>query len=240
MQQTPSQQNEYPALLRRIIGAVLWCLCLQFFVVEQIVRNGWTTPYSWADNYISDLGVVECANRPPNSRRFVFSPLHDAMNVSFIVQGFLTAGGAALNHAAFPAGRLRTVAMGLLGLAGAGVITVGFAPVDVHVVGHYTGAGVHFVAGNVGMLLLGTALLRQPDQDQTLPRSVGLVILLAGGVGFVALMLLVSGQYLGLGAGTIERVVAYPLPLILAGTGMVIAGRTVRDRFPDGGTTPRK
>ncbi|MBC7806870.1 MAG: hypothetical protein H7145_12045, partial [Akkermansiaceae bacterium] len=41
--------------LRRTIGAALWVLCLQYFVVEQIVRNGWTTPYSWADNYISDL-----------------------------------------------------------------------------------------------------------------------------------------------------------------------------------------
>ena len=130
-----------------VVGAVLWCLCLQFFVVEQIVRNGWTTPYSWTGNYISDLGANECANRPPDSLRFVCSPLHNAMNASFIVQGLLIAGGAALNSTAFPAGRVRTVALSLLGVAGAGVIAVGFAPVDVYVMVHYAGAGVHFVGG---------------------------------------------------------------------------------------------
>ncbi|MBC8138156.1 MAG: DUF998 domain-containing protein [Fibrella sp.] len=214
--------------LPRIVGAVLWCLCLQYFVVEQIVRNGWTTPYSWADNYISDLGAVECANRSPDSTRYICSPLHAAMNASFIVQGLLIAGGAALNRAAFPARLLSTVALALLAIASAGVIAVGFAPVDVHVVTHYVGAGVHFIGGNLGMILLGTAILQKPTQSRVLPRLLGTLSLLAGSIGIMALGLLVSGQYLGWGAGGIERVVAYPLPVLLAGTGFFLLAKRPR------------
>ncbi|MBC7806900.1 MAG: DUF998 domain-containing protein, partial [Akkermansiaceae bacterium] len=207
--------------LRRTIGAALWVLCLQYFVVEQIVRNGWTTPYSWADNYISDLGAVECANRPPDSARYVCSPLHAAMNTSFIVQGLLIAGGAILTHAAFPVGRMRTTALGLLVLAGVGVIAVGFAPVDAQIAAHYAGAGVHFVGGNAAMILLGAAL-RQPAQGRVIPRPFGTLALLAGSLGTIALGLLISGHYLGWGAGAIERIVAYPLPLLLAGMGVFL------------------
>ncbi len=221
---TSTQRNHS---LPRTVGAALWLLCLQYFVVEQIVRGGWTTPYSWADNYISDLGAVACANRPPDSARYVCSPLHAAMNASFIVQGVLIAVGAILNHAVFPAGRMRTAALSLLVLAGAGVIAVGFAPVDVQITAHYAGAGVHFLAGNLGMILLGIAL-RQPTQDRVLPRPFGTLTVLAGSIGMIALGVLVNGYYLGWGAGTIERVVAYPLPLLLASMGIFLLAKQPR------------
>lgn len=217
----PLERNERA---RRAVGALLWCLCLQFFVAEQLVRNGWTTPYSWANNYISDLGAVECANRPPNSDRFVCSPLHTLMNGSFILQGLLIAGGAALNPTALPAGRLRTATTTLFIAAGAGVIAVGFAPVDVHLAAHYAGAGVHFIAGNLGMILFGTAL-RRSQPDRALPRPFALLARLAGGIGLTALLLLAAGYYAGLGAGGMERVVAYPLPLLLAGVGAFLLFR---------------
>ena len=66
--------------------AVLWCLCVQFFVAEQIARLGWTLPYSFARNYISDLGATVCTS-------LVCSPRHALMNASFVLQGLLIAGG---------------------------------------------------------------------------------------------------------------------------------------------------
>ena len=83
------------------------------------------------------------------------------------------------------------------------------------------------------MVLLGITLIQQSGQARTVPRAFGFLALFAGSMGLVALMLLLSGHYLGGGAGGMERVVAYPLPLVLAIIGFylffVLRGR--RQRF---------
>jgi hypothetical membrane protein len=208
-----------------LFGAILWMLCCQFFLAEQIVRHGWTTPYRWSENYISDLGAVHCANRPPDSDHYVCSPWHALMNASFVLQGVLILGGSLLAARLFPPGRLRTAATVLIGIAGVSISVVGFAPEDVRPGPHFAAAAVHFLCGNAGMILLGRALLREASPPR---RLTGALSVLAGIVGYVGLALLASGPLLQWGAaGGWERVTAYPFPLWLTGMGGYLSRQIV-------------
>ena len=187
----------------RRLGAVLWALCFQFFVCEQIARFGWTTPYSFSHNYISDLGAVTCADRPPGSGHFVCSPWHPVMNASFFVQGLLISGGAWLAGEPFS-----KLGRGLLVASGLGLCLVALAPEDVNTQVHFTGAAVHLTCGGLGMALLGNR-----------------VSLAVGLFALIALLLLATGHIGPFGHGGMERLGGYPLPLYLCATGV----RLLRD-----------
>jgi hypothetical membrane protein len=205
----------------RYIGAILWVLCVQFFVAEQFVRNAWTTPYSWSANYISDLGAAYCTNRPVG---YVCSPLHSVMNASFILQGVLITVGVALVSPLFPADRLGVAGIRFLGIAGPSLALVGLFPEDVNYRLHFAGAALHLVCAGIGMLLLGLSLLwKMPAR-----RSIGMVSTVGGGIVLTANALLVSGHDMGLGVGGMERLGAYPLPLWLTLMGLFFFVRSRR------------
>ena len=78
------------------LGALAWIVgAVQFFVCHLIVQSAWPTPYSWSLNNVSDLGNVYCEPWGDNGR-YVCSPLHDLMNVSFVVDGLLIITGVVL------------------------------------------------------------------------------------------------------------------------------------------------
>jgi hypothetical membrane protein len=178
------------------IGAGLWACCFQFFVAEQITRLGWPGHYSFAQNYISDLGSGR-------------SPLHGVMNASFILQGFLIFFGASLVQRLYPSASLYRLGLALIAAAGAGVLVVGVFPEDVRVRIHSLGAVENFLAGNLGMILLGLANIRK-----------NWIALAAGSVGMLATLSLIFNG--GGPTGTVERLAAYPLPLWLTWTGAVL------------------
>ena len=205
------------------IGAIAWIACLQYFVAEAIAIAAWPGAYSLSRNYISDLGAVGCgvvARGLTEATQPLCSPLHGAMNASFLLQGVLILGGAALLRPALPRGALGATARLLIGAAGAGVFLVGLAPEDVLPKLHVFGTIENFLCCNAGMAIMGAAMLR------VRPSLPGLVTLGAGIVGLVALGLLASRADLGLGVGGIERVVAYPFPLWLAGMGAMLLRRS--------------
>lgn len=199
------------------VGAVLWLLCFQYFVGEQVARLGWTTPYSMVSNYISDLGAVRCGMHLA-SGLWVCSPLHWLMNASFILQGVLILFGAILVRSRFPAGRLWTAALWLIAIAGPGVLLVGLYPEDVNLPLHSIGAMAHFLCGNSGVALLGLAMLRWSPRTRVL----GGLSLFTGLVGLIATLLFFVDMYVGLGVGVMERVAAYPLPLWLTAMGALL------------------
>ena len=84
------------------LGALLWLLTLQFFVVEAVVAARYDG-YSYADKTISLLGAST-------------SPAQVAMNVSFVVQGLLILGGLVLLRPVLT-GRGTTVATAMLAAA---------------------------------------------------------------------------------------------------------------------------
>ena len=183
----------------------MWALCFQFFACEQVARFGWTTPYSFLTYYISDLGAVTCADRPPGSGHFVCSPWHPVMNASFFVQGLLISGGALLAGE-----RFARLGRGFLMASGLGLCAVGLAPEDANSPVHFAGAAVHLACGGLGMVFLG----------QRVSRVIGLVAL-------AALVLLATKTVGPLGLGGMERLAGYPLPLFLCATGV----RILRDRI---------
>lgn len=199
---------------RAILGAALWLLCFQYFVAEQVARLGWSTPYSMVSNYISDLGAVACRIHA-GSGLWVCSPLHRLMNASFILQGMLIFCGAVLVRSRFPAERLWTAASWLIAVAGPGVLLVGLYPEDVNLPVHDVGAVAHFLCGNLGVALLGLALLRRSPRT----RVMGGLSLFAGVVGLTGTLLFFTDIDLGLGVGGMERIAAYPLPLWLTAMG---------------------
>jgi hypothetical membrane protein len=199
-------------------GAIVWMLAIQFFITQAIVQAAWTTPFSLTANYISDLGNPTCAPYPAGSNMYVCSPWHALMNASFIALGLIILVGAALIHRAFPPGRVRAVGFALLGLAGLGPILVGLFPENVNITPHTIGAAAHFVSGNLGIVVLGIAIAAS---RRRMPLALCSIIL--GAVGLLATALFITGHYLGLGIGGMERVAAYPLPLwlIVAGAALL-------------------
>jgi hypothetical membrane protein len=214
----PTSNNAAARTIRR--GAIVWMLAIQFFIVQIIVQVAWTTPFSLTANYISDLGNTACGPYPVGSNMYVCSPWHAGMNASFISLGVIILLGIALIYRAFPSGRTRSIGMVLLALAGPGLMLVGLFPENVNITPHTIGAAAHFVSGNLGIAVMGIAIAATRHQT---PLAVFSII--AGSVGLLATVLFVSGHYLGLGIGGMERIAAYPLPLWLIVVGYdVISG----------------
>jgi hypothetical membrane protein len=191
-------------------GAWFWLFCFQFFICEQIARLGWPGPYSMTRNYISDLGSQHCA-------------LHSVMNGSFVLQGVLIVLGAVRIREIFPPRFLYRSALSLFVVSGLGVLVVGLFAEDSGLDIHLLGAVMHFLAGNVAMILLGLAMIRRAV---CLPgdRWKSWITFTAGSVGLLATLSLAfrdtpSWTALGWQTGLVERLAAYPLPLWLTWTG---------------------
>ena len=205
-------------------GAWLWVACLQFFVAEQVARRGWTLPYSFARNYISDLGATSCGPH-------VCSPWHALMNASFGLQGLLIAGGALLlwrhGRALGHAGLAALVACGL------GLLAVAIEPENAVVWVHAAGAAVHFLCGGLGMLLVGWRMRVKAARSAAgwLSMAAGLIVIAAtvllGQKGPASLSLLST-----LGVGAVERVAAYGIVLWLVwmGGSLLMTSRLITSR----------
>lgn len=204
-------------------GAILWASSIQFFIAQVIVALGWTTAYSLATRYISDLGNTACAPYPAGSSTYVCSPWHLGMNASFVLLGVTMVAGAVLIAGAFRAGWLRGSGLGLIAAAGIGVFLVGLFPENENIAAHTLGAGLNFICGNLGMVVLGMA-----GVERRVSRGFDLLTASLGVLGLLGTSLFVSGHYLGIGQGGMERVAAYPLTvwLILAGSRMIVTAAT--------------
>ena len=74
-------------------GALAWVSISHYFVVEELVRRGWTLPYDRRTNFISDLGALTCGTY---KGREICSPDHVWMNLSFGAVGVAMPVGAVL------------------------------------------------------------------------------------------------------------------------------------------------
>ncbi len=184
------------------LGAFLWVLSLQYYVVQVIVAAMWpvNNGYSWANNTISDLANTVCG---AYGDRLVCSPGYASMNISFVWLGITMIAGAVLLNQQL--GKTRPVQLGFwfMALAGIGTILVGLYPENTVASLHILGAAIPFVLGNVGMILISE---RAPGLPTWL-RVFGIVL---GSVALLALALFLAQLYLGIGIGGMERVVAYP------------------------------
>jgi hypothetical membrane protein len=186
----------------RSIGAILWLINLQYFIVQGIVASAWTKSngYSWGHDTISDLGNTQCGQY---GARAVCSPLHLAMNLSFIVVGITILSGAVLLGREARAGFAGRLGFGCMAVAGVGAILVGLFPENSVSALHIAGATMSFLLGNAGMILIGINLER-------LPKTLRIYTILSGVVALIALVFFLQKTYVGLDIGGMERIVSYP------------------------------
>ncbi|MFF4950447.1 DUF998 domain-containing protein [Streptomyces chattanoogensis] len=177
---------------------------MQILAAQWAVGAAWRTPYSWIRHNISDLGNVHCGTWDVSRPRYVCSPLHDVMNVSFAAHGVLLLAGALLTGAAcWGRGGISLTARILFLLNAGAWVLVGFVPADVDENLHVLGALIIMGIGNIGLLCTGF-LRRAAPLGRLRPITLAVaVIALAGAAMFF-------GQHdPGIGMGTLERIAAF-------------------------------
>ncbi|MWV48863.1 DUF998 domain-containing protein [Rathayibacter sp. VKM Ac-2803] len=175
-----------PRRLRTTAG-VLWIVGPLVYVGAEAIAASAFPGYSYADNYISDLGVPEVG---AFEGRAIDSPLHSVMNAGFVAEGVLFLAAALMTVRATSGGRRR----GFLGLAAAhsvGIVLVGLVhgsrqSVENGTSGlHVLDAALAIIGGNLAAMTAGVAVLR--SRTRWAPGVVGIVL---GAVGLLGLVLL--------------------------------------------------
>jgi beta-glucanase (GH16 family)/hypothetical membrane protein len=201
---------------------LLIAAALQFFVVEYLVSGSWHGDYSYAQNFISDLGLPYCG--PTGSAPCSTSSA--LMNVSFVVLGCaLLLAAESVN----PMGTTPSVGRVFMAMAGIGGVVVGMVPSNSDWPLHSFGASLVMIFGGLSALTVGLLTVRR-RRRVAIPTAVLGVIALAGYVCYVQ-----SWQF-GLGPGGIERVSAYAV--ILGFVGSMVLATQRRPATPEAGTGP--
>lgn len=200
------------------VGPLVWVLSVQYFAAQIIAAVAWPTPYSWAFNFISDLGNTACA---PYAGRYVCSPQHGLMNASFIMLGVTMALGSLLIYQEFQRSRASLIGFSLMALAGFGTILVGAFPENTVILLHGIGAFLALGVGNLSLIILALAIKQAR-------KSFRIYTFISGTLSIIAFLLFITGTYLAIGPGTIERIVSYPQTVWLILFGLYMTATRVR------------
>jgi hypothetical membrane protein len=207
------QRNTTLGRLRPYVGPYLWIASVQYLLMQWVVASAWRNPtYSWRNNAISDLGATMCGTF---AARYMCSPNHLLMNISFVVLGLTTLVGAALLYRQFAVNRGSRIGFAMLAVAGFGTALVGIFPEDADIVLHGFGAGLSFFLGDAALVVLGLSL--------AIPRWLKVFSVLSGVVSLLALGSYSTGHFFFLGLGGIERLAGYPQTLWLIVFGVYAA-----------------
>jgi len=213
---------------RMIVAGIIWICAAQFFVAQVIAQSRWTTPFSLATNYISDLGNTKCGLYPAVAGSYVCSPWHTLMNISFVLQGTIILAGAVLARPTLAELRWRVLALPLLVVTALGMVGVGLFPEDVNNRAHVISAGTQFITGNAAMVVFGINANRVKRR-----RAFAVFSITFGITGLLATALFAQGYGLGLGVGGLERLAAYTLPVWLITGGALIVSKRLTSMPPN-------
>lgn len=199
----------------RWAGMSLLVGSVQFVIGMAITQLGWTTPYSLASNYISDLGAAHCGYWTGVNPRYICSPWHGVFDTSIVTLGLLSILAAVLLWRSWGPGKLRLTGLVLLAASGVGAIGVGLSPEDVNLTVHTLSALLSFAAGSTALLVFGASLWRYGRWGS----GYGTFSALLGLIGWSALVLFVAQVYGPLGVGGMERLIVAPVLLWAAVVG---------------------
>jgi hypothetical membrane protein len=205
-----------------VAGASLLILdALQWMLAEAISAHAWRHPtYSYATNYISDLGVPDCGSQFQG--RELCSPLHGLMNTSFVLQGVMFAA-AVLLLSNLVAGMTRTSLVTLAGLHAIGFLLVGLFHgssdgADIGLALHVGGAAVGIICANAIAIIVGVS------RDIEKPNAYRWFSILVPSLGLLSEVLV--GVFPAAVSGAFERAGVYSWILWAFATGtMLLIGR---------------
>jgi hypothetical membrane protein len=189
-------------------GAVLFIAGAIQFIVGMIVVQSRYPGYSLSQNYISDLGGAS-------------SPWALVFDASVTILGICAIFGALLIWGAFPERPSRGVGLGFLLIAGIGAVGVGVFPETtpvLHGAMHSIVSAIAFIGAGIGLTVLSAAMSPGPHWRFSRPFT-----LVLGLITLVATALLLTGIYLGLGPGGMERMIVAPILLWAVVEGIHIA-----------------
>lgn len=220
MSDTPAGDNR---TARRTAG-VLFISAAVVYVGSEAIAAAAFPGYSYARNYISDLGVPETGT---HDGRFLDSPLSAVMNVGFLLQGVLFLLAALIAARGRPV-RVTAPWVGLAALHAVGITLVALVhggPQSVLsgiIAFHVVGAGLAIVCGNLASIAGGAALSGRRFRAF----SVGIAV-----VGLLCLLgLQLQPSLLGasLPDGVWERGSVYAITAWELVAGVVLVRRTMR------------
>lgn len=209
------------ARTRIALAGAAWLLAgLIFVIAEAVAAMQFTPGYSYALNYISELGVTGCTGMLGGVQ--ACSPLADVMNAAFIASGLLFGAGAVLIYGKLQGrGRTLLLALGLthaIGLVLVGVFHGGaFVGQEGLAVFHVIGALLAIVGGNVAIAIAPVA------RECGAPVALQRLGPWAAGIGLAGLLVLIitSAAKLGVppGEGAWERLSVYSITVWEVGIG---------------------
>ena len=182
------------AAMRLAAGA--WGVAAVFYLAsEGAAAFTFSPPYSYAGNYISDLGVPACGS--VFDGRAICSPLHLLVNADFVLQGVLFFA-AALTVAGSIGSATRYALVALAAVNGIGIAMVGMFPESGAATAgggtlryHALGAFLAIIAGNATALVSAFSF-REFDQPR-IHRVFSVALPLLGGVA-LAMLIVARGR----------------------------------------------
>jgi hypothetical membrane protein len=214
--------KQFPAVTDKqvVLGAACWTLAILFFIDQAIVQAATTLPYSLSGNLISDLGITVCGPFTNGGYHVeVCSPLHGLMDGTFVAVGLLQVIGAITTRKAWPLPHAYP-GLAFLAAGGIGLALAGLAPENVNLSLHGNAAELGIDAVNIGMIILGAALLRVDPW-------LGSITLLAGIAGIAGAIILFNSLG-GIPIGTAERIAVYPPLAMVVVLGVYLLVKTTR------------
>ncbi|WP_258059546.1 MULTISPECIES: DUF998 domain-containing protein [unclassified Rathayibacter] len=214
-------------------AGVLWVVSALAYVGAEAVAASAFPGYSYARNYISDLGVPEVG---VFQGRAIDSPLHAVMNAGFLLQGALYLAAAVTTVRAARGGSrglfLSLAVVYAVGIAVVGLVHGSSASAQNGIGGlHVVGAAMAIVGGNAASIVAGAAARR--GRAPWALETVGIVL---GAAGLLALLMLqvdtrVPGVDL-LPDGVWERASVYAVTAWQLATGLRLLRRPEVPRQP--------
>ncbi|MGC6387162.1 DUF998 domain-containing protein [Ewingella sp. S1.OA.A_B6] len=204
------------------MGALCFALGgLQYLLAEKITALSWEDPfYSYAANYISDLGVAQCGTMPDG--RNLCSPFHSVMNSGFVIEGILFFIACWLLRPIFNgrAGKLFLV-FGLFHGLGGVIIAIFHSEPQGAMLGsvsaHQLGAVLAIIGGNLTVLAAGSSQWQKPGW-----RGFSQLSIVLGCAGLLSVAILTQGV---LPVGLIERCSVYAITFWQIFTGIYLLTR---------------
>ena len=205
-----------------IAGAAAWISSLQYFILQWLVASAWPRPYSPSNNFISDLGATVCSYLNGNFPRYVCSPEHNLMNLSFISLGVTTAFGALLLRTRINNGLPGLIATALFVTSGIGIAMVGLNPENLSIGRHILGAYLNAYASSLAIIATGLCMLMKEAFRGYGKMSIytGSAIAAANLIDTLNVYIKLPILTLGIGHGGTEKLCNYPIYLWLAVTGV--------------------